>query len=91
MEPEAQALTFADLTTAMSGTDSEFWNQFAGSSTANGFVILLIALAAGLRKLCNRNSKCKSHLHCCCLDVDIKDQTLRERPDNLDEGQGGTV
>ena len=71
--------------------NSEFWNQFAGSSTANGFVILLIALAAGLRKLCNRNSKCKSHLHCCCLDVDIKDQTLRERPDNLDEGQGGTV
>ena len=71
--------------------NSEFWNQFAGSSTANGFLILLIGVVAGVRKLCNRRSKCKSHLHCCCLDVDIKDQTLRERPDISDEGETGTV
>ena len=65
--------------------DKEFWNQFAGSSSANGLVILLIGVVAGIRKLCNRKSRCKSHLHCCCIDVDIKDETLRERPDTSDD------
>ena len=65
--------------------NSEFWNQFAGSSSANGLVILLIGIVAGIRKLCNRKSRCKSHLHLCCLEVDIKDQTLRERPDTSDD------
>ena len=64
---------------------SEFWNQFAGSSSANVLVILVLGIVAGIRKLCARKSKCKSHLHCCCLEVDIKDQTIRERPDTSDD------
>ena len=41
----------------------------------------------GLKKLCNRNSKCKSHIHCPCIDVDIVDRngnTLRAVPENTD-------
>ena len=64
---------------------SEFWNQFAGSSSANVLVIVVLGIVAGIRKLCERKSKCKSHIHCCCLELDIKDQTLRERPDISDD------
>ena len=64
---------------------SEFWNQFAGSSSANVLVILVLCIVAGMRKLCARESKCKSHVHCCCLELDIKDQTIRERPDTSDD------
>jgi len=59
---------------------SEFWNQFAGSSTANVLVILVAGLVWGMKKLCNRNSRCKSHIHCCCLDLDVRDKTIRENP-----------
>ena len=64
---------------------SEFWNQFAGSSSANVLVILVLGIVAGIRKLCERESKCKSHVHCCCIDVDIKDKTIRSRPDISDD------
>ena len=70
---------------------SEFWNQFAGSSTANVFVILVLGIVAGIRKLCDRESKCKSHVHCCCIELDIKDKTIRERPDISDEAEGSPV
>ena len=73
------------------GGDKEFWSQFAGSSSANGLVILLIGIFAGLRRLCNRDSRCKSHVHCCCIELDIKDKTLRERPDTSDDTEMGTV
>ena len=78
MEPEAQALTFDDLTTAMSGVDSEFWNQFIGSSSANILLLIAVGVFLGLKKLCNRDSKCKSHIHCCCIDFDVRDKTIRE-------------
>ena len=74
----------AAVSTDTQGT-SEFWNQFAGSSSANVLVIVVLGIVAGIRKLCERKSKCKSHIHCCCLDLDIKDQTLRERPDISDD------
>ena len=64
---------------------SEFWNQFAGSSSANVLVILVLGIVAGIRKLCARESRCKSHLHCCCIEVDIKDKTIRSRPDTSDD------
>ena len=64
---------------------SEFWNQFAGSSTANLLVILVLGIVAGIKKLCERESRCKSHVHCCCLELDIKDKTLRDRPEISDE------
>ena len=65
----------------MSGDAStQFWDQLAGSGSANLITVVAVGLFLGLRKLCNRNTKCKSHLHCCCLDVDVRDQTLREQP-----------
>ena len=79
------------MSTPAPAPENEFWNQFAGSSSANVLVILVIGIVAGLRKLCARESKCKSHVHCCCLELDIKDQTIRERPGNLDEGETSRV
>ena len=66
----------------MSGQEenTEFWNQFAGSSVANVFVILVAGLVWGMKKLCNRDSRCKSHIHCCCLDLDVRDKTIRDSP-----------
>ena len=55
---------------------------------ANIFTLLLVGLFMGLKKLCNRKSKCKSHIHCPCLDVDIVDQTgntIRTVPENVDD------
>ena len=72
-------------------SDSEFWNQFAGSSSANVLVIVLAGLFMGMRKLCNRNSKCKSHIHCCCLDLDVSDKTIREVPEISDGDMQTTV
>ena len=66
----------------MSGQEenTEFWNQFAGSSVANVLVILVAGLVWGMKKLCNRDSRCKSHIHCCCLDLDVRDKTIRDSP-----------
>ena len=61
-------------------SETQFWDQLAGSGSANLITVVAVGLFLGLRKLCNRNTKCKSHLHCCCLDVDVRDQTLREQP-----------
>ena len=91
MEPEAQALTFDDLTTAMSGTDSEFWNQFVGSSSANVLLMLAVGAFLGIKKLCNRDSKCKSHLHCCCIEFDVRDKTIRDPPELTDDAPPGVV
>lgn len=71
--------------------ETEFWNQFAGSSSANVLVIVLVGIFMGLRKVCNRDSRCKSHIHCCCIDLDVRDKTSRELPEILDEGQETTV
>ena len=71
--------------------NSEFWNQFAGSGVANVFMMLAVGLFYGVRKLCERDSKCKSHLHCCCLDVDFADRTLHTKPESTDESDPGFV
>jgi len=73
------------------GTETEFWKQFAGSGSANVLTIVAVGLFLGLRKLCNRESKCKSHLHLCCLDIDVRDKTTRERPSITDEARPGEV
>jgi hypothetical protein len=61
--------------------ESDFMKQFSGSATANLAFGALFMLYMGVKKLCNRPSKCKSHIHCCCLDLDVKDQTIREQPE----------
>ena len=76
---------------ALGSPDAEFWNQFAGSSSANVLTILAIGLFLGLKKLCNRDSRCKSHIHCCCLDLDVRDKTSRTKPDLTDEAPPSLV
>ena len=81
MEPDAAAFDFKlDAITTALGENSEFWNQFAGSGVANVFMIIAVGIYYGVKKLCNRDSKCKSHIHCCCLDLDLSDRTLRSQP-----------
>ena len=72
-------------------TDPEFWNQFAGSSSANLITIVGLGFIWGLKKLCERKSKCKSHVHCCCLDLDVRDETLRQSPLPADDDTGSPV
>ena len=74
----------ADPTVALTG---EFMNQFSGSAVANVVTLLGVALLMGLKKLCDRPSRCKSHLHCPCLDVEVLDRTksmVRTVPDSTD-------
>ena len=92
MEPAGGAfeLKLDELSKTMS-ENSEVWNQFAGSGIANLMMMLAIGLYVGIKKLCNRDSKCKSHVHCCCLDLDVRDRTMRERPQDTDEGAPSRV
>ena len=88
MEPQAAAFEFKldELSKAV-GENSEFWNQLAGSGAANVFMMLAVGLYWGLKKMCNRDSKCKSHVKCCCLELDVRDRTLHEQPGSRDEGE----
>ena len=58
----------------------EFMKQFGGSAAANGITGIILLVLFGLKKLCTRRSKCKSNLHTCCLDVEIRDETMRASP-----------
>ena len=71
--------------------NTEFWKQFAGSGVANIFMMLAGGVYMGIKKLCERDSRCKSHLHCCCLDVDFADRTLHSKPGSTDESGPGFV
>ena len=84
MDPETSELDFDAATGLLTG---EFGKQFGGSAMANIFTIVLVGLFMGLKKLCSRKSKCKSHIHCPCIDVDIVDQTgntIRTAPEIAD-------
>ena len=66
----------------------EFMNQFGGSAAANLVTVAVLGVLVLLKKCCDRPSKCKSHFHCPCLDVDIVDQTgntIRTVPENVDD------
>ena len=71
--------------------NSEFWNQFVGSSSANVLLMLAVGAFLGIKKLCNRDSKCKSHLHCCCIDFDVRDKTIRDPPELTDDASAQQV
>ena len=78
----------ADSGAAENLIGNEFVKQFTGSAAANGITVVVIGLLVLLKKLCDRPSKCKSHLHCPCLDVEVvdRDKTKRsECPKTTDE------
>jgi hypothetical protein len=57
----------------------EFVKQFTGSAAANGITVAVLGLLVLLKRLCDRPSKCKSHLHCPCLDVEVMDRDRTNR------------
>ena len=70
----------------------EFMNQFGGSAAANLVTVAVLGVLVLLKKCCDRPSKCKSHFHCPCLDVEVMDRsqtTHRSAPKNkADTGPG---
>jgi len=72
----------------------EFMQQFGGSAAANLVTVAVLALLALLKKCCDRPSKCKSHFHCPCLDVEVMDRsntTQRKAPKSAAELGPGFV
>ena len=62
---------------------SEFMKQFGGSAAANLVTVAVLGVLMLLKKVCDRPSRCKSHLHCPCIDVEVADRrgnTLRTVP-----------
>ena len=66
-------------------TASQFLEQFTGSASANLLCVVVVMLGLGIKKACSRESKCKTHVHCCCLDISLKDKTIRSLPLLVDE------
>ena len=64
--------------------------QFGGSAMANVAFGILFMLYMGIKKLCDRPSRCKSHIHCCCLELDIKDKTERSQVE-IEIGEENTI
>ena len=72
----------------------EFMQQFGGSAAANLVTVAVLAVLALLKKCCDRPSKCKSHFHCPCLDVEVMDRsntTRRNAPKSRAETGPGFV
>ena len=72
----------------------EFMKQFGGSAAANLVTVAVLGVLILLKKVCDRPSRCKSRLHCPCLDVEVMDRTgntFRTAPKNKDETGPTTV
>ena len=60
--------------------DTQLKDQFVGSGLANLVMLMVLGIGWSVRRLCDR-SKCKSHVHCCCLDMDVRDDSYRTKAD----------
>ena len=72
----------------------EFMKQFGGSAAANVVTVVILGLFMLLKKMCDRPSRCKSHFHCPCLDVEVTDRTgntLRTVPKKAAEPKSVSV
>ena len=68
--------------------------QFGGSAAANLVTVAVLGVLVLLKKCCDRPSKCKSHFHCPCLDVEVMDRsntTMRNAPKSKAETGPGFV
>ena len=76
---------------SMEEQNGEFMKQFSGSAAANGITMIIMVVLYGLKKCCDRPSRCKSKLHTCCLDIEVSDRapTKRSAPSiTLDQREG---
>ena len=63
-------------------------DSFVSGMASNGITVVFFLVAWGLKKLCSRPSRCKTHLHTCCIDIDVADRTgntIRELPVTSDD------
>ena len=62
--------------------------NFSSGLASNGLTILALAVLWSLKKMCNRDSRCKTNIHTCCLDVQVADRTgntLHQAPISSDD------
>ena len=62
--------------------------NFSSGLASNGLTILALGLLWSLKRLCGRDSKCKTNIHTCCLDVQVADRTgntLHQAPVTSDD------
>ena len=75
----------------MEDQNGEFMKQFGGSAAANGITMVILVVLYGLKKICDRPSRCKSKFHSCCLDIEVSDRSATKRsaaPITLDQKEG---
>ena len=63
-------------------------DNFSSGLASNGLTLLGVAILWSLKKLCGRDSKCKTNIHTCCLDVQVADRTgntLHQAPVTSDD------
>ena len=61
---------------------------------ANLATVVAVGRLVALKKCCDRPSRCKSHLHCPCLDVEMLDRSqtsIRNAPKTTDDSGPGAV
>ena len=92
--PGAEAFSMDEVLMPASAGGGHFKEQFSSSTAANIATLGFLGLLMGLKKLCNRPSKCKSHVHCPCIDVEVMDESensSREVPKKVDRSGPGLV
>ena len=72
------------------------WLKGVGTSAAgNLFTLVAFGIMYGLKKLCDRKSKCKSKCHTFCFDVQIVDRGMTAysfngaKPADIERPEGG--
>ena len=70
--------------------EGEFMKQLGGSAAANALTMLIFGVLWGLKKCCDRPSRCKSRFHSCCLDIEVSDrrETQRKKGPISSDGEG---
>ena len=58
--------------------DSQYWDQFKGSATANTVFVVVYFLYKYIESHC-KHSRCSSKTKCCKCSVDNDDDTIKQR------------
>ena len=60
----------------------ESFGTQVGVSAAGNILCLFVGLLVWFIKVRCAKSRCRSHFHCPCCDLDVRDQTIRSDPDS---------
>lgn len=68
----------------------DFMSGMGTDVAANVVTVAMFGFLFALKKLCTRDSKCKTKLHTCCIDVEVADRTQRsDHPPSVSEDDHG--